>query len=120
MYNEGALIFPAVKIQEDYKDNMDIIRMCEMRIRVPEQWRGDYLATIGAARVGEREIIEMAQEFGWETLHAFATQWLDYSENLMIDAIRKLPVSQAIVSSIHDPVPGTPLEGVKITSKCCY
>ena len=28
-----------------------------MRIRVPEQWRGDYLAMLGAARIGEREIV---------------------------------------------------------------
>src|SRR5450755_1445102 len=44
VYEEGALIFPAVKIQEDYRDVADIIRMCRMRIRVPDQWWGDYLA----------------------------------------------------------------------------
>ena len=33
---EGALIFPAVQVQEDYRDNRDIIHMCMMRIRVPE------------------------------------------------------------------------------------
>ena len=51
VYNEGALIFPAVRIQTDYQDNLDIVRMCEMRIRVPEQWWGDYLAALGAARI---------------------------------------------------------------------
>ena len=49
VYNEGALIFPAVKIQENYQHVMDIIRMCRMRIRVPDQWWGDYLAMVGAA-----------------------------------------------------------------------
>ena len=39
VYEEGALIFPAVKVQRDYRDIDDIIRMCMMRIRVPEQWR---------------------------------------------------------------------------------
>src|SRR6516225_8689201 len=28
VYNEGALIFPAVRIQEDFRDNEDLIRMC--------------------------------------------------------------------------------------------
>ena len=51
VYHEGALIFPAVKVQEDYQDIDDIIRMCKMRIRVPEQWWGDYLAALGAARL---------------------------------------------------------------------
>jgi len=32
------LIFPAVQIQEDYQHNMDIVRMCRMRMRVPDQW----------------------------------------------------------------------------------
>ena len=115
VYEEGALIFPAVKVQENYEDIPDIIRMCEMRIRVPEQWRGDYLAMVGAARIGEREILTMAQEFGWETLHAFVREWFDYSEKLMIGAIKKIPSGRATATSIHDPVPGTPPEGIKIT-----
>ena len=44
VYEEGALIFPAVQVQRDYRDIEDIVRMCQMRIRVPEQWWGDYLA----------------------------------------------------------------------------
>lgn len=115
VYEEGAIIFPAVKVQQDYRDIPDIIRMCEMRIRVPEQWRGDYLAMVGAARIGEREILAMADEFGWESLHAFEREWLDYSEKLMIAAIRKMPAGNATATSIHDPVPGTPLEGIRIT-----
>jgi N-methylhydantoinase B len=115
VYEEGALIFPAVKVQENYKEIADVVRMCEMRIRVPEQWRGDYLAMVGAARIGEREILAMAEEFGWETLHAFVRDWLDYSEKVMIAAIKKIPSGQATATSIHDPVPGTPPEGIKIT-----
>jgi N-methylhydantoinase B len=114
VYEEGALIFPAVKVQENYQDILDIIRLCEMRIRVPEQWRGDYLAMVGAGRIGEREILAMAEEFGWETLHAFEREWLDYSEKLMIAAIKKLPSGNAAATSTHDPVPGTPPEGIRI------
>ena len=54
VYEEGALIFPCVRVQSDYHDNEDIVRMCRLRIRVPDQWWGDHLALIGAARVGER------------------------------------------------------------------
>ncbi|NQU03742.1 MAG: hydantoinase B/oxoprolinase family protein [Syntrophaceae bacterium] len=114
IYEEGALIFPAVKVQDNYQEIQDIVRMCEMRIRVPEQWRGDFLAMVGAARIGEREILAMAEEFGWETLHAFSRQWFDYSEKLMIAAIKKIPSGEATTTSIHDPVSGTPLEGIKV------
>ena len=50
---------------------MDIVRMCRMRIRVPDQWWGDYLATLGAARVGEREILALGREVGWDLLAAY-------------------------------------------------
>ena len=70
VYEEGALIFPCVKVQRDYRDVDDVIRMCRMRIRVPDQWWGDYLATLGAARSGERKLLELGAELGWDALHA--------------------------------------------------
>ena len=47
VYEEGALNFPCVRVQRDYENVEDIIRMCRRRIRVPEQWYGDYLAALG-------------------------------------------------------------------------
>jgi N-methylhydantoinase B len=114
VYEEGALIFPAVKVQENYEDIEDIIRMCQMRIRVPVQWRGDFLAMIGAARIGEREVLAMADEYGWKTLHTFSGEWFDYSEKVMIAAIKKMPSGSATATSTHDPVPGTPEGGIPI------
>ncbi|MEE9257770.1 MAG: hydantoinase B/oxoprolinase family protein [bacterium] len=114
VYEEGALIFPPTRVQVNYEDIEDIIRLCRMRIRVPEQWHGDYLAMIGAARIGEREVLAMAEEYGWETLHTFAEVWFDYSEKVMISAIKKLPSGSATATSIHDPVPGTPEGGIPI------
>ena len=37
VYEEGALIFPCVRIQKNYETVDDIVRMCLLRIRVPEQ-----------------------------------------------------------------------------------
>src|SRR5205823_960667 len=54
IYEEGALIFPCVKVQESFSDVEAVLRMGELRIRAPELWRGDLRAMIGAARVGER------------------------------------------------------------------
>jgi N-methylhydantoinase B len=117
VYEEGALIFPATKVQENYETNMDIVRMCRMRIRVPDQWWGDFLAMIGAARIGEREILELGKEVGWDTLAAFDQQWFDYSEQRMVSAIRSLPAGTATRQSTHDAIPGTPDDGITITSK---
>ena len=117
VYEEGALIFPAVKIQQDYELIEDIIRMCRLRIRVPEQWYGDFLAMLGAARIGEREILALGRELGWERLHAFTEHWFEYSEARMLAAIRDVPGGRATAVSIHDPIPGTPPEGVRVKAE---
>ena len=116
VYEEGALIFPAVKVQDGYRDVDDIVRMCMLRIRVPEQWRGDYLAALGATRIGERELLALGAEYGWETLEEYVQLWFDYSEQRMEAAIRHLPSGQSSAVSVHDPFPGTPPQGVVIRS----
>jgi N-methylhydantoinase B len=117
VYEEGALIFPAVKIQDDYRNVEDIVRMCRMRIRVPDQWWGDYLAMSGAARIGERELLALAAEIGWDTLHAHTRDFFDYSEQRMIAAIRAMPAGRASHASRHDHFPGTPPDGVEVQAQ---
>jgi N-methylhydantoinase B len=108
LYEEGALIFSATKVQADYQDNEDIIRMCRARIRVPEQWWGDYLAALGSVRIGERGLLELGREIGWAALDAYAEAWFDYSERKMAAAISRLPSGRATVRAAHDPFPGVP------------
>jgi len=115
VYEEGALIFPAVKIQDNYKDIDDIIRICKMRIRAPEIWWGDYLALLGAARIGERRLLEVGREVGWDRLNDYKRQYLDYSEQMMINAIKKLPDGRATATGMHDPFPGVP-DGIPVTA----
>jgi N-methylhydantoinase B len=114
VYEEGALMFPCVKIQDNYRDCDDIIRMSMLRIRVPDQWWGDYLALLGAARIGERRILEFADEIGWETLHAYTRSWFTHSEDRMIQAIRAIPAGSVTATSIHDPMPNVP-DGIPIS-----
>ena len=115
VYAEGALIFDAVRAQADYVDNADLIRMCRLRIRVPDQWWGDYLALLGAVRVGERRMLEIGDEVGWDVLEEFVSEWLTYSERMMGDAIAQLPSGVVTVTSHHDPIVGAE-EGVAVTA----
>jgi N-methylhydantoinase B len=114
VYEEGALIFPCTKIQENYELNQDIVRMIRERVRVPDQAAGDFLALVGAVRVGERRMIEMLEEYGAERLDAFARRWFDYSEQRMIDAIRRLPAGRWTLTNRHDPTPVVP-DGVEVS-----
>lgn len=117
VYEEGALIFPCVQVQRNYEDIDDVIRMCEARIRVPEMWRGDYLAMLGAVRLAEREIHELAAEIGWARLRELAADWLDYSERVMMARLRELPAAIETATTAYDALPIVGLEsGVPITA----
>jgi N-methylhydantoinase A len=115
VYEEGALIFHAVQVQRNYQDIDDIIRMCELRIRVPEQWWGDYLAMLGAARIGERELLALGREVGWEALASYQHDWFGYSEQRMIAAVAGLPAGSVTMATAYDPVDGFP-EGIPLAA----
>ncbi|CAN7664215.1 hydantoinase B/oxoprolinase family protein [Pararhizobium sp. LjRoot255] len=113
-YAEGALIFPAVRVQRNYKTNDDIIRMCRSRIRVPNQWYGDFLAGIGSARIAERRLKELCDKYGKEQIRAFVKGWFDYSEDLMVKALKQMPRTRLSNSGRHDALPGLLPDGVRL------
>lgn len=108
VYEEGALIFPCVRVQSEYRDNPDVIRMCERRIRGFEIWYGDFLAQLGAVRLAERRLKEFCERFGVETVDGFVRDWLDYSERVTADAIKRLPSGRVEAETKLDPFPGVP------------
>lgn len=113
VYQEGALIFPCTKVQSEYEVNQDFVRECQVRIRVPKMWFGDFLAILGSARIGERRLLELIGELGEDVLRSYEAAWFDYCEGQMVEAIRELPGGSTRVSLHHDPLPGAP-EGVTV------
>lgn len=116
VYHEGALLFPAVKVQDQYTMVEDIVRMCELRLRVPAQWKGDFLAMLGAARTGERALLKLAESYGWDYLETFAEEWLNYGERAIAEVIADLPAGKSTASSKHDAMPGTPADGLLVNA----
>ena len=82
VYEEGAIIFPHVRIQREYENVEDIIKICKMRIRAPKTWYGDYLAMIGALRIGERELKSVLKKYGNATVKEFFEEWYVYGKKL--------------------------------------
>ncbi len=112
IYEEGAISFPCVHVQRDYQNVEDVMRMCRRRIRVPDQWYGDYLATLGSARTGERRLKELVDKYGVELIQRFVRQWFDYSERRMSHAISELPSVTVVGEGQHDsfgPFPAIPI-----------
>jgi N-methylhydantoinase B len=114
VYEEGAIVFPGVRIQRDFKNEEDIVRMCRARIRVPDQWYGDYLAGLGSARIAERRLKELCAKYGKKTIKSFMTAWLDYSERRMIESIRKLPKARIENTGKSDPLEGILPDGLTL------
>ena len=106
VYHEGALVFPGVRIQRDFRNIEDIVRMCRARIRVPDQWYGDYLAGLGSARVAERRLEQFCAKYGVATVKRFIRDWFDYSERRMIDNIRRMPKARLVNTGRSDPLEG--------------
>ena len=108
VYEEGSINFPCVQIQRDYTDIADIIRMCQRRIRVPEQWYGDYLAILGAARIGERRLGELLARYGAGGVGWFLEEWFEYSERRTSAAIAAMPKARIVARGAHDPFDALP------------
>ncbi len=117
VYHEGALVFPGVRIQRDHRNIEDIVRMCRARIRVPDQWYGDYLAGLGSARVAERRLEEFCAKYGAATVKRFIREWFDYSERRMADNIRRLPKATLVNKGRSDPLEGILPGGLELTVK---
>ena len=114
VYEEGAMVFPCVRVQKNYEMNGDIIRMCRRCIRVPEQWYGDFLAALGSARIAERRLKELCAKYGKDQIKQFIEQWFDYSERLMVQTIRKLPKAKIVNEGAHDPFEPLLPDGIPI------
>ncbi|MFB2552554.1 hydantoinase B/oxoprolinase family protein [Ensifer soli] len=114
VYEEGALIFPATRIQRDYKMVGDVVRMMETRIRVPGQWYGDFLAGISSARIAERRLKELCAKYGRQTIRTFIASWLDYSEQRMVNAVRSMPAARLTNTGRHDSTSFLP-DGIPLT-----
>lgn len=116
IYQEGVH-FPCVRIQEDFKDKQDLLRIGFQKIRVSNMWYGDYRAQVGACRTGERRLKELVGQYGIETVRAFIEAWMDYGERRAIASIARLPAGTYEYTVRHDPVAGVADEGISITAR---
>ncbi|MFH1091822.1 MAG: hydantoinase B/oxoprolinase family protein, partial [Pseudomonadota bacterium] len=114
VYEEGAIYWPGVRVQRDYKDIKDVLRIGSIRIRVPDQWYGDYLAMVGACRIGERRLKEFCAKYGKEYVKAFIEAYMEYGEVRMVEEIKKLKKAHLSYETRYDPVPGVADEGIPV------
>ena len=115
VYEEG-IHWPCVRVQRDYKDVDDVIRIATANIRVPEQFYSDFAAAVGATRVAERRLSALIEKFGYGTVGQFVEEWLDYGSRRMAEEIRSLPEGTWENETTLDPLSFAP-EGVTVKIK---
>ncbi len=69
IWQEGLRITP-LRLYEKGEIRRDVMDMLAVNVRHPRDFRGDLAAMIGSARIGERRLLALASEFGWETTAA--------------------------------------------------
>lgn len=112
-YAEG-LFLPCIRIQKDGKDVSEVIDICRANIRAPEQFYGDYLATLSAVRTGERMVKEICEEFGLGKVKLFLREYQDYAEKMARDAIAQLPSGEVTKETFHDSVLADYPDGIPV------
>jgi N-methylhydantoinase B len=79
IWQEGIRITP-LKLYDRGEMRRDVMQMIATNVRHPRDFRGDLAAMIGSAHVGERRVLALAAEFGWETTDAAIEAVLDGAE----------------------------------------
>ena len=115
VYEEGALIFPCVRIQQDFEDIEDIIRVCKLRIRVPEQWWGDYLALLGSARSASNGCSSSAPRSGWDAVEEVRARVVRLQRGADGRRDPRAPERPRRRNEHARPFPGVP-DGVPVTA----
>jgi len=90
IFQEGIRV-PPVRIVRAGVVDREMLDLILLNVRTPLEREGDLDAQIGACRVGERRILEVAAKFGAERVGALIEELLDYSERLVRAQLRAMP-----------------------------
>ena len=89
IFQEGLRI-PPVKIFCRGSLNRDVMDMVLANVRTPAEREGDLTAQIASCKLGERRLCEVAAKYGMNEVRQYAGHLLDYSEKIMLSALRSL------------------------------
>ncbi|HKZ91928.1 MAG TPA: hydantoinase B/oxoprolinase family protein, partial [Candidatus Limnocylindrales bacterium] len=105
-YGEGLAV-PPVHIVREGVFQSEMADIILRNIRLAQQARGDLLTMIGAVRLGERRMQELADRYGPDTIETAMDELIAYSEQLLREELRKLPDGTWDVEQLMDRDPGS-------------
>jgi N-methylhydantoinase B len=90
IFQEGLRI-PPVRLVRGGEVDRDLLNVILLNVRTPVEREGDLAAQIGACRVGEQRLRELAERYSVDEAEALTEELLNYSERLVREEIRRLP-----------------------------
>jgi N-methylhydantoinase B len=90
-YFQEGLRIPPTKVWLSYRENADVVGIIAANTRTPDKVLGDLRAQLGALRVGEQRLQQLAERYGRETLLQATEEILDRTEAQMRAAIARIP-----------------------------
>ena len=90
IFQEGIRI-PPVRIVRGGRMDREMVDLILLNVRTPAEREGDLESQIGACRVGEQRMLQLAEKYGEPNLGALSNELLDYSERLVRAELRKMP-----------------------------
>ena len=79
IWQEGIRVTP-LRLYDRGEVRRDVLEMLVTNVRHPHDFRGDLAAMIGSAHVGQRRLLALANEFGWDVTNAAIEAVLDGAE----------------------------------------
>jgi N-methylhydantoinase B len=90
IFQEGIRI-PPLRIVRGGKVDREMMDLILLNVRTPAEREGDLESQIGACRVGEQRILQLAEKYPEPSRQALIDELLDYSERLIRGELRKMP-----------------------------
>ncbi len=101
IFQEGLRI-PPVRIVRGGAVDREMLDLILLNVRTPREREGDLQAQIGACRVGEQRMLDLAAKYGEPRLRALSGELLDYSERLVRAELRKMPAGEFVAEDFLD------------------
>jgi len=90
IFQEGIRI-PPVRIARGGEIDREMLSLILLNVRTPREREGDLTAQMGACRVGEKRMTELAAKYGPARIDGLIEELLDYSERLVRAELKKMP-----------------------------
>ena len=90
IFQEGIRI-PPVRIVRGGAMEHELLNLILLNVRTSQERAGDLQSQMGACRVGEARLLQLAEKYTEDRLQALIEELLDYSERLVRAELRAMP-----------------------------